>query len=244
MRIPKLALLLTLHGFLAAVLEPANAGELEERLAERLRAVIPDAMITSVQEGPVPGLYEVMMGATVLYMTEDGRFAVRGDVFDLKSRKNLTEGRRTEARISALAKEGGQAIEFTAAGGKTAHTIYVFTDIDCGYCRKMHQEVAQLNAAGITVKYLAFPRSGLEGESYEKAVAVWCAADQKAALTAAKQGQKLERRACDNPVAAQYHLGEAVGVRGTPAVYLENGRELGGYVPAAELIRMFQSGDI
>lgn len=244
MRIPKLALLLTLPGLLATAPVLAPAGELEDRLADKLRVVIPDAIITSVKEGPVPGLYEVMMGATVLYMTEDGRYAVRGDVFDLKSRKNLTEARRTEARISALAKESGQAIEFAAADGKTAHTIYVFTDIDCGYCRKMHQEVAQLNAAGITVKYLAFPRSGLEGESYEKAVAVWCSADKKAALTAAKQGQTPEKRACDNPVAAQYHLGEAVGVRGTPAVFLENGRELGGYVPAAELIRMFKSGDI
>jgi thiol:disulfide interchange protein DsbC len=244
MKISTLGQLHAVHAILVVAFNTAAAGELETRLAGKLRAVIPDAIVTSVREAPLPGLYEVMLGATVLYMTEDGRFAVRGDLFDLESRKNLTEATRGEARIAALAREGSQAIEFKAEGGKTDHTIYVFTDIDCGYCRKMHQEVTQLNAAGITVRYLAFPRSGLEGESYNKAVAVWCAADQKAALTAAKQGQKLEKKSCNNPVAAQYHLGESVGVRGTPAVFLENGRELGGYVPAAELIRMFKSGEI
>lgn len=218
--------------------------QLETLLATKLSAVIPDAKITSVKPSPVPGLYEVMLGATVLYMTGDGRFAIRGDVFDLEAKTNLSSIRRSEARVTAFAKEAAGAIEFAPADGKSAHTLYVFTDIDCGYCRKMHQEVNLLNAAGITVRYLAFPRAGLDSDAYHKAVAVWCAADQKSALTAAKRGETLTSKACKNPVAAQYALGQAVGVHGTPAVFLDNGQELGGYIPAAELIKMFKTGEI
>lgn len=217
---------------------------LETLLATKLKSVIPDANVTSVKPGPVPGLFEVMLGATVIYMTGDGRFAIRGDVFDLESKSNLTSVRRSAARVAALAEQAPGAIEFAPADGKSAHTLYVFTDIDCGYCRKMHQEVDLLNAAGITVRYLAFPRAGLDSESYRKAVSVWCAADKKSALTAAKQGQTIAGKVCANPVAAQYELGQSVGLHGTPAVYLDNGQELGGYIPAAALIKMFETGEI
>ncbi|MSR13537.1 MAG: DsbC family protein [Gammaproteobacteria bacterium] len=218
--------------------------DLQQLLSRKLKAIIPDAEITSVKPAPLPGLYEVMLGATVLYMTGDGRFALRGDILDLNAKANLTNIRRSEARTVAFHKQDNTAIEFSATGGKSLHTLYVFTDIDCGYCRKMHQEVAQLNAAGITIKYLAFPRTGLEGDSYRKAVSVWCAVDQKQALTDAKNGKDLGQGSCVNPVAAQYQLGQEVGVHGTPAVFLDDGQELGGYVPAAELIRMLKSGDI
>ncbi len=221
----------------------AQAG-VEAKLAEKLQAVIPDAEVTSVKPGPIPGLFEVMLGATVLYMTEDGQFAFRGDVFDLKSKKNLTNARRKEARTAAFAAQAKNAIEFAPTTAPATHLLYVFTDMDCGYCRKMHQEVSKLNAAGITVRYLAFPRTGLNTDSYFKSVSVWCAADRKAALTAAKAGQEIEKKTCDNPVKSQYEMGQAFGVHGTPAVYLENGEEIGGYIPAADLIRMFQTGEI
>ncbi len=233
--------------FLALMTLMASAtadSQLETLLATKLKAVIPDAHITSVKASPVPGLYEVMLGATVLYMTGDGRFAVRGDVFDLESKSNLTSIKRSEARVAAFAEQAPNAIEFAPADGKVAHTLYVFTDIDCGYCRKMHQEINVLNSAGIAVRYLAFPRTGLDSDSYHKAVAVWCAADQKAALSAAKLGQTPVSKDCKNPVAAQYELGQSVGVHGTPAVFLDNGQELGGYIPATELIKMFETGEI
>ncbi|MGH8597962.1 MAG: thioredoxin fold domain-containing protein [Gammaproteobacteria bacterium] len=225
---------------LSASADPA----LEKLLAERLRAVIPDAEITSVKPAPLNGLYEVMLGPTVLYMTGDGRYALRGDIFDLDARANLTDSRRSEARAVAFHAQDDSAIEFAPANGKSSHTLYVFTDIDCGYCRKMHQEISKLNSAGIAVRYLAFPRSGLNGDSFRKAVAVWCAADRKKALTEAKLGKDLGTSSCDNPVTAQYNLGQAVGVRGTPAVFLDNGEEIGGYLPAAELIQMFGAGRI
>jgi thiol:disulfide interchange protein DsbC len=234
----------TLIGFMAWVVSATAAPPLEADLASKLQSVLPDAKVTSVKPGPIPGLYEVMLGATVLYMTGDGRYAIRGDIFDLQSKDNLTGNVRAQARVAALAAQDGAAIEFAATNGKTNHTLYVFTDIDCGYCRKMHQEVGKLNAAGITVKYLAFPRTGLNSESFGKAVSVWCADDPKAALTAAKLGQGLQAKTCKNPVATQYELGQSMGVHGTPAVFTANGEEIGGYIPAGELIKMFELGEI
>jgi len=225
---------------------PMTAGAddaLTAKLKSRISAVIPDTEVTSVKPGPIPGLYEVMLGPTILYMTGDGKFAVRGDVFDLDSKINVTDQRRTQARVEAFQGLGdNSAIQFAATGVKAQHEIYVFTDIDCGYCRKMHQEINQLTSAGITVNYLAFPRTGLDSESYDKAVAVWCAADRKAALTMAKGGKKVMSAKCESPVASHFHLGEAMGVRGTPSVFSDTGEELGGYIPAQELIRILKTG--
>ena len=216
---------------------------LQKRLSERLSKVIPDATVTSVKPGPVAGLYEVMLGATVLYMSEDGRYVFRGDIFDLNSKANLTDTRRIEARTTAFGGlKQGSTIDFPANSAKPVATLYVFTDIDCGYCRKFHQEVPALNKAGISVRYLAFPRTGIDSPSYDKAVAVWCASDRKKALTDAKSGKQPPLTKCDNPVASDYRLGESMGVRGTPALYTQEGEELGGYIPAAELIRIFKSG--
>lgn len=216
---------------------------LTARLTARLRTVLPDAAVTSVKPAPVPGLYEVMLGPTVLYMTPDAKFVIKGDLIDLDGRTNVTDQRRTQARVEAFHALGDDsAIVFPASGGKARHSIYVFTDIDCGYCRKMHQEINQLNSAGVTVNYLAFPRTGLDSESYDKAVAVWCAGDRQAALTSAKSGKKLQGGKCTNPVANHFRLGEAIGVHGTPAVYSESGEELGGYIPAKELVNLLDNG--
>lgn len=222
----------------------AQADPAEQQLRDRLKASMPDAKVTSVRPSPVSGLYEVMMGPTVLYMSADGRYAFRGDIFDLQGHANITSKRRTEARQAAFKVAEKGAIEFAPADGKIAHTLYVFTDVDCGYCRKMHGEVGKLNAAGIDVKYFAFPRTGLNSDSFNKAVTVWCSDDKKQALTLAKQGQDLAAKTCPNPVASQYELGQSMGVHGTPAVFLEDGHELGGYVPAAELIKMFAGGEM
>ena len=218
--------------------------KLQAELQAKLAKVIPDAKVTAVNPSPIAGLYEVMLGASVLYMTADGRYTLRGDIFDLQTRANLTDSRRSEARIAALVAEVPRAIEFAPANGKVESTLYVFTDIDCGYCRKLHAEVPKLNAAGIAVQYFAFPRAGLKSESYDKAVAVWCAKDPRSALTAAKQGKKPELMKCDNPVTAQFELGQAVGVQGTPAVFTEDGEEIGGYIPAPELIKMLKENKL
>lgn len=228
---------------LASISSVSADPAVDAKLSARLRTVLPDATITSVKPAPIPGLYEVMLGPTVLYMTPDAKYVFKGDVIDLDGRVNLTDQRRTQARVTAFHEVGdASAITFPATGGKARHSIYVFTDIDCGYCRKMHQQIKVLNEGGVTVNYLAFPRTGLDGESYDKAVAVWCAADPKGALTEAKAGKRVKSGKCDNPVAKHFHLGEAMGVQGTPAVYSEAGEEIGGYIPAPELIRILAQG--
>jgi thiol:disulfide interchange protein DsbC len=122
------------------------------------------------------------------------------------------------------------------------HTITVFTDIDCGYCRKLHNEIDAFMAEGIRVRYLFYPRAGLGSPSYQKAVSVWCADDRKQALTDAKAGEPLPEKSCENPVADHMALGEAMGVTGTPAILLENGQLVPGYVPAKRMAAILNGG--
>ncbi len=228
-------------GLCLALVMPASAEEsLKERLGKALATVLPDTSITEVRPTGIDGLYEVMIGPEVLYMSADGRYVFRGDLYDLKSRANLSAGTRAKARISAFDELGvGNMIEF-APEDETKHVLYVYTDIDCAYCRKFHKQVGELNRAGIAVRYLAYPRAGLGSKSYKKFVTVMCSADRKAALTQAKLGVAMAEKTCDNPVAREYKLGNAMGVKGTPTLITEDGRELGGYIPAANLIQMFK----
>jgi thiol:disulfide interchange protein DsbC len=143
-------------------------------------------------------------------------------------------------RKAALDKIGEQdMIVFKAPNSK--YTVSVFTDIDCGYCRKLHSEIDQYLAQGITVRYLFFPRAGKGSESYNKAVAVWCAADKNKALTAAKKGDAFDIKSCDNPVDKHMQLGEDFGMTGTPMIVTAKGNILPGYVPAAQLAKVLAS---
>lgn len=230
---------------IAAGLAAHADDELQKRLTARIRTVLPDAKVTSVKAAPIAGLYEILIGPSLLYMTEDGKFIVKGDIFDVGAKRNLTMSRRAEARVEGFKSLGKDSmIEFAPENGKVKRTLYVFTDLDCGYCRKLHKDIKTLTDAGIAVRYMAFPRTGLNSESYNKAVSVWCAADRKQALTDAKSGKNIDPKTCANPVKDHYRMGEAMGVRGTPAIYLDNGEELGGYVPPSEIIRMLNEGEI
>ncbi len=206
----------------------------------RVKQVLPGAEVSAVNASPVAGLYEVVVGkADIIYMSADGRFVLKGDLLDLNDRRNLTEERRQGVRLDALKSIGRDTmIEF--APENTKHVIYVFTDVDCGYCRKFHQEVGILNKAGIAVRYLAFPRAGIDSESYRKTVSVWCAKDRNTALTEAKAGKSIAPAACKNPVKEHYQSGIALGVKGTPTIILENGVELGGYAPAEKLVEFIK----
>lgn len=184
---------------------------------------------------PIAGLYEFSRGAQVMYVSEDGKHVIDGDLFDLASEENLSERRRREARLKMLARiPDSQTVVFGGAGAK--HTVTVFTDIDCGYCRQLHSQIAKYNELGIRVRYLFYPRSGPETESWDKAVLVWCSSNRNDALTRAKKGETLKNAKCtNNPVARDYELGRDMGVRGTPAIVLPNGDLLPGYVPPAML---------
>jgi thiol:disulfide interchange protein DsbC len=183
----------------------------------------------------------VSFGPTLVYVTADGRYLIQGDVLDVKEKRNLTEAHRAERRKQILSSlDDNELIIFKPE--QPTHAVTVFTDIDCGYCRKFHQEIADFNKLGIEVRYAAFPRAGIGSPSFNMAVSVWCADDRNRAITRAKAGDKVDEKTCDNPVAAEYTLGQQLGVTGTPSIILEDGTLVPGYVPAARLKQMLDQG--
>jgi len=222
----------------SALSMPVASGEKEDAIASKLAEAVPGLKVTSVQPSEAPGLYRVQAtnGQTV-YATENGRYLLTGDMLEITDNgiANVSERERAGQRREAMAAySDGGVISYPASGEEKA-VIDVFTDIDCPYCRKLHDEVPQLNDYGITVNYYAFPRSGPDTPSWEKYESVWCADDQQAAMDAAKGGRSVDSKTCENPVEAQYRLGSEVGVTGTPAIVLEDGNMVRGYVPANNL---------
>ena len=211
-----------------------------QRLVERLKALRPDIPIERVSESPLPGIYALeLSGGTVFYGTADGRYLFAGDLYELGDSElvNLAEAGRIKKRQTLMASVApNEMVIFPATGARKA-IISVFTDVDCGYCRKLHQEVPALNEMGIEVRYLAYPRAGVGSASYEKIVSAWCAEDPNAAITRLKAGQEIPAATCANPVATQFELGHKVGVSGTPAIVLENGQMRPVYMPAGDLAR-------
>ena len=187
--------------------------------------------VLSVGDAPVPGLVQVNTDKGLFYASEDGKFFMRANIYNLDAQmRNETEVALTDIRIDGLKEFEGQTIEFKAENEK--YVVNVFTDITCGYCRKLHNEIADYNDAGITVRYLAFPRGGLNSAGYKDMVSVWCAEDKQGAMTAAKAGDKIADSKCANSVADQYRFGQRVGVTGTPNIILSNGTVIPGYQPA------------
>ncbi len=203
-----------------------------------MQAALDGARPDSVAPALIPGLYEIVLGGQVLYLSEDGRFVVQGDILDLDTRANLTDTRRGELRGKAIEAVGENNMITFAPGGPVKHTVTVFTDIDCGYCRRMHGQIADYNKEGIKIRYLWFPREGVGSASFAKSIGVWCAADRRDAMTRAKRGEDIELKTCENPVQAQYELGQKIGVRGTPSLILESGEMIPGYVPPAQLAEL------
>ncbi len=213
----------------------ADASTLQETI-DNLRSFFPELEVTQIRPSQIDGLYEVMDGAEVFYSSPDGRYIVDGDLIDLQQKRNLSEEQRTKARAEILAAmPPAERIDFSPK--ETKHDIYVFTDISCGYCRQLHRDVAELNKHGIAVHYLAFPRQGPGSANFKDMESVWCADDPNQAMTRAKFGQGVEPKQCSNPVAKHYQLGQEFGVPGTPAIYLEDGSQIGGYLPPEELIQ-------
>lgn len=210
-----------------------GAGDAAIRVA--MEKAMPDAEIDSIKASPIPGYREVAVGGRVLYVSADGRYLIQGSLFDLNTRTSLTESSQTVIRRGILAKVGPERrIIFAAA--KPKHRITVFTDIDCGYCRKMHQQIAEYNKLGISVEYLFYPRTGMGTDSSDKAISVWCSADRRKAMTDAKNDRPLAKKTCTNPIAADYALGQKIGFDGTPAIYSADGSQIGGYVAPAQML--------
>ncbi len=223
---------------LMASTSPLLADEAAVRKA--LANYMPSEPIDSIKPAEVKGLYEVVSGANIFYASEDGKYLLQGQLFDAEAKKNISESKLGEVRKAALDKMGEQRmIVFKAPAQK--YVVSVFTDIDCGYCRKLHSEIDQYLAQGITVRYLFFPRAGKGSESYSKAISVWCSPDRNKALTAAKKGTVSDAKECENPIDEHMALGESFGMTGTPMIVTQKGNILPGYVPAAQLAKVLAS---
>ena len=213
---------------------------LKKEFQKSLSRLSSDFEITDVKETPIKGIYQVTIGPDVIYMSRDGNYVLKGEILDIGNRRNLTEDFRAQTRINLLNTiSDSEYIEFSST--KTKNYIYVFTDVDCGYCRKLHRDVPELNSMGIAVRYLAYPRAGVDSIIGEEMRNVWCAENRQKALTTSKNRQPIEVKICDAPIARHHALGRELGVTGTPAIFLENGRKLPGYIPPDELYEQIQN---
>ena len=214
----------------------AMADDTTDKIQQKLNEIIPNAPAAQISASPVEGLYQVIVGPNVIYMTADTEFLFNGNLINLATRENLTEAAKNDARKQTLAAIPAESMIEFPAKGDTKATITVFTDIDCPYCKKFHKDVPKLNAEGITVRYLAFPRSGVDTPSYHKMVSVWCADDRVKSMNDAKKGSNPATKTCDNPVKNHMSQAQLFGINGTPTIIFEDGNLVPGYVPAEELI--------
>ena len=230
-----LAALLTFATVWAAA-ETARSGP-ETVIRERLSAARSGLPIERISASEVEGIYRVELASgETLHTTADGRFLF-GDLWEVREHDlvNLSELRRNDQRKALIARLDPKDMVVFAPAGGTRAVVNVFTDVDCGYCRKLHSEMAGYNALGIEIRYLAYPRAGIGSPSAAKLVTAWCSENRQDALTRLKQMEDVPARTCDSPVEEDFALGQALGVNGTPALLLEDGRMVPGYVPPAEL---------
>jgi thiol:disulfide interchange protein DsbC len=216
---------------------PVAATGNDSAIRVALEKAMPEAQIDSIKASIIPGYREVAIGGRVMYVSADGRYLIQGSLFDLNTRTSLTESSQAQIRRGILAKVGpDRRIIFAAA--KPKHQVTVFTDIDCGYCRKLHSQIADYNKLGISVEYIFYPRAGMASEAATKAISVWCSADRRKALTDAKSDRPVPKKTCPNPIALDYALGQKIGFDGTPAVYAADGSQIGGYVAPEQMLAM------
>ena len=224
------------------MIQTALAEDLKERMAAALSGFAGQPIsIESARPSPAPGIAEVQIeDGPLIYATDDGAyFFLNGDLHQTTatSAVNLTEERRAVARKEQLASVSVDEMLVFSPQGEPRDYIAVFTDVTCFYCQKLHREVDELNAQGIEVRYLAFPRAGVDSEGAQKLATAWCADDQQTTLTELKAGVDLPMNECaNNPIAAQYQLGQDMGVTGTPAIVTSSGQMIPGYRPASDLV--------
>lgn len=217
--------------------DEAEFKQLEEALKEKM----PDLEITEISSTPVPGILELLTGGDVIYMTPDAKYMFQGNLIDLDARANLTQNRLGQVHMTLINEmPDEETVIFAPEKTDNMREITVFTDTSCPYCSKLHEEVDELNAAGIKVRYLLYPRAGLGSPAHKELMSVWCADDQQSAMTAAKRGQNIEEKICDTPIEKHIALAQQVGLRGTPLIYLDSGEIISGYRPADAIIKSME----
>ena len=226
----------------AAIAASAQAADKPEDANARkaLQGLIPQAKIDTVEAAPLPGYRQAIIDSHLIYVSDDGKYVLQGTLYDTQSKRDLT-GSRLAVEHKGKVDSVPLSKRIVFAPDKPKYKITVFTDIDCGYCRKLHSQIAEYNKRGIEVDYLFFPRSGLNSPSYDKAVSVWCAADRNAAFTSAKAGKTPAPLKCDNPVAEEFKLGAQVGVDGTPTIFASDGTKIGGYLSPTDMLAKLEN---
>lgn len=223
---------------------PADAGPIagatpDERVRNAMARLDPKFKPNYIGAAPFAGFREVLVGGQVLYVSDDGRYLLQAQPYDLQTRSfAASEGLLAYRRKLLATAPVADRIVFAPPAPK--YVISVFTDIECGYCRKLHSEIGELNKRGIAIEYLAYPRMGLGSQDYKDMVSVWCAADRRKALTDAKNDRPVPAKSCTTPVNMQYALGGELGVNGTPAIYAADGTQLGGYLPPDKMLEALQ----
>lgn len=219
-----------------AAAAPASNDPVEARVRAALKQLNPQVDVDYVGKAPLPGFREVIAAGQLVYVSDDGKYLLQGNVIDVAQRKDLMQGSGALAQYRQnLLKSVKQSDRIVFAPANPKYTVSVFTDIECGYCRKLHSQIADYNKQGIAVEYLAWPRMGLGSQDHKDMISVWCAADRRKALTEAKASGQVTARDCTNPVTMEYNVGQRLGVNGTPAVFAPDGSQIGGYLPPAEM---------
>ena len=222
-----LTLLLISTGFAAEI------GDIQKRWDTKF----PSMAGAKIEAAPIKGLYMVTVPPRVFYVDEAVDYLVQGSILNVnRNLRNETRHARRNAVKLALKDVEKDMIVF-APKTKARHVVTVFTDVDCAYCRKLHSQIDKYNKLGIEIRYLAWPRTPPGTPSFKKSESVWCADDRKKAITLAKQDKKFASKPCANPVARHQKLGELLGVKGTPALVIETGELVSGYVPPDVLRR-------
>ncbi len=217
-----------------------DTSTVEGRIIQKLSAARKDLKYSDFKPSPIKGIYQGLInnGEGVIYVTEDAEYFFPGDMIQVTQDGfvNITENQKNGLRKTLLADVSRDDMIIFSPKGEVKASIAVFTDVDCGYCQKLHQEVPKLNELGVEVKYLAYPRAGIGSASYKKVVSAWCADDRQEALTKLKRREFIPEKLCDtNPIAKQFSLARKVGVTGTPALVLEDGTLIPGYMKADQL---------
>lgn len=221
---------------------PASA-EITERITNGLAETLPGISVSSVSETGIPGVYELLTDGQIYYVDESAKYVIDGNLIELSTRANLTDARLGGVHVGLIESIGEENMLIYEPEEPSNRSITVFTDISCGYCRRLHAELDTLLEQGVRVRYVLFPRSGLGSQAHKDLESVWCADNPQEAMTNAKAGGQIEAKTCDNPIEQHVALAERVGLRGTPLIYTDSGEKVPGYREASALVSMVNSSE-
>ncbi|EDY86603.1 thiol-disulfide interchange protein DsbC [gamma proteobacterium HTCC5015] len=219
----------------------ADEAPSQQQAETAIREALDPMPVESVKPAPIEGLYEVIVGGSLVYFTADAKYLIQGDIIDQAAEINLTEQAESSMRAAVFAEQK-EFVRFPAEG-ESKYVLNVFTDIDCGYCRRLHDEVPELNEKGVEVRYFFYPRAGVMSDSARKAESVWCGDDQQELMDEAKAGNHIPRKRCDNPIKEHVALAHEMGLRGTPLIFTGKGTKINGYRPVDKLMAILIGDD-